>query len=131
MIKIVFLLYDESKAEIQEKKNTNWLIVNKLINECLCVYLLLFWQFQTFHDAKPLYLKRKHQFYTNSQSWKQVVDISSQNRISYGRLFIGSKLILVQRFDHIIKSEKGISQKCWYHNVAKLCFGKEFHFLAS
>ena len=33
---------------------------------------------------KPLYLKRKHQFHTNSQSWKQVMDFSSQDRISVG-----------------------------------------------
>ena len=42
------------------------------------VYLFTFiWQFEIFYDAKPLYLKWKHHFYTNSQSWKQVVGISS------------------------------------------------------
>ena len=33
---------NENKAEIQEKMNINKLILNKLINKCLCIYLHLF-----------------------------------------------------------------------------------------
>ena len=32
----------ESKAKIQEKMNINLLILDKFINKCLCIYLLLF-----------------------------------------------------------------------------------------
>ena len=40
---------NESKAEIQEKMNINWFILDKLsVNKCMCIYLLLFWQFETF-----------------------------------------------------------------------------------
>ena len=35
--------------------------------------------------------------FTPIQSWKQVVDISFRDRISYDQFFIGSKLILVHR----------------------------------
>ena len=87
--------------------------------------------------AKPLYLKRKHQFYTSSQSWKQVVDVSSQDRISvgyiildriyYGQLFIGSKLILVQRNRTLvirsmkILTEIRFSQPMLYYFLNTLC----------
>ena len=37
-----------------------------------------------FHDAKSSYLKGKHKFYTDSQGWKHVADISHKDRISIG-----------------------------------------------
>ena len=59
---------------------------------CLVTFIFTVWDILW---CKALYLKWKRQFYTNSQSLKQVVDISSQDRLSYGRLFFGSKLIPV------------------------------------
>ena len=64
-----FLYFSISFIHTIKKKLIIW-------HFCCC------WHFETFYVAKPSYLKWKHQFYTNSQGWKQVEDISSRDRIS-------------------------------------------------